>query len=283
MAQPPLSHAMAKLERELNSTLLVRSPRGVELTEAGKVLLAESYEIIKRIDSARLMVRDTARRGPETLRVGLVGGLIAAADLTAPIIRAFRRDFAHIRLELQDMSLDRRVDPLVSGELDVVIERPPYVDDRLELVTLFNEPRVLCISADHPLAAEPELPSAEVLEVPMVEFVTPHPEQTEFWSLDTLRGGHAPRRSQSSASAISDMQLAVVSGQGATTAALSAWRFGLQTPLLRAIALPDAPPSVVALAYLRERSRPATAAFVETAQAITRNMINLVPGGRLPG
>jgi DNA-binding transcriptional LysR family regulator len=282
MAQPPLSLAMAKLERELGAPLLIRSSRGVELTHAGEVLLAESYEIINRLDAARRMVRDTARMSPETLRVGLVGGMIAAADLTAPILQAFRRDFPHIRLELRDLNLDRRVDPLVSGEIDVVIERPPYVDDRLEMVSLFSEPRVLCISAEHPLAGESELPTAEVLEVPMVEFVTTHPEQTEFWSLDTLRGGHAPRHAQSSACAISEMQLALLTGQGATTAGLSAWRFGLQTPLLRAIALPDAPPSVVALAYLRDRVGSATAAFIETAQAITQQMITLVPGGRLP-
>ncbi|MCW2813541.1 MAG: transcriptional regulator, LysR family [Nocardioides sp.] len=41
MAQPPLSRAIAQLERRLGAELFVRTPRGVTLTGAGEVLLRE--------------------------------------------------------------------------------------------------------------------------------------------------------------------------------------------------------------------------------------------------
>ena len=38
MAQPPLSRAIAQLERRLGAELLVRGPRGVTLTAAGETI-----------------------------------------------------------------------------------------------------------------------------------------------------------------------------------------------------------------------------------------------------
>ena len=42
MAQPPLSVAVRKLERELGAPLLKRHPRGVELTAAGEAALVSA-------------------------------------------------------------------------------------------------------------------------------------------------------------------------------------------------------------------------------------------------
>ena len=45
IAQPPLSRAIAQLERQLGVTLLERTSRKVTLTEAGTELLAEGQAI----------------------------------------------------------------------------------------------------------------------------------------------------------------------------------------------------------------------------------------------
>ncbi|MFC0582197.1 LysR family transcriptional regulator [Micrococcoides hystricis] len=46
MTQPPLSQAIAALERDLGVALLDRQPRGVELTEAGKVLAQDGRALL---------------------------------------------------------------------------------------------------------------------------------------------------------------------------------------------------------------------------------------------
>lgn len=46
MQQPPLTRLIKSLEEELNTALLKRLPRGVEVTEAGKVLYQEAITIL---------------------------------------------------------------------------------------------------------------------------------------------------------------------------------------------------------------------------------------------
>lgn len=49
IAQPALSRQIAKLEADLGVSVFVRTPRGVELTEAGEILLSRSNTILAQI------------------------------------------------------------------------------------------------------------------------------------------------------------------------------------------------------------------------------------------
>lgn len=62
MQQPPLSQQIRALERELGVQLLRRKPRGVELTEAGRALLADARAILSHIDHAFAATRRTGPR-----------------------------------------------------------------------------------------------------------------------------------------------------------------------------------------------------------------------------
>ena len=70
MQQPPLSQQIRALERELDVQLLRRKPRGVELTEAGRALLADARAILAHIDHAFATTRRTARGEQGRIAVG---------------------------------------------------------------------------------------------------------------------------------------------------------------------------------------------------------------------
>jgi DNA-binding transcriptional LysR family regulator len=72
MAQPPLSQAIQKLEKEVGAELLDRSQRRVRLTEAGIAFLAEARRTI--VQAAHAV--ETARRAAR----GLVGSLRVTYD-----------------------------------------------------------------------------------------------------------------------------------------------------------------------------------------------------------
>src|SRR5690349_19535611 len=57
MAQPPLSRAIAQLERRLGAELLVRGPRGVTLTAAGETLLREGRAALAAVEAAEQRTR----------------------------------------------------------------------------------------------------------------------------------------------------------------------------------------------------------------------------------
>jgi DNA-binding transcriptional LysR family regulator len=61
MAQPPLSVAIRKLERELGTELLTRTTREVRLTDAGAMFLAGARESSR---SSSTPFRPPARSGP---------------------------------------------------------------------------------------------------------------------------------------------------------------------------------------------------------------------------
>ena len=72
IAQPSLSHQVRQLEAELQTTLLSRTKRRVELTEAGRLFLQEAREILGHADRAALI----ARRARASARLGARGGSV---------------------------------------------------------------------------------------------------------------------------------------------------------------------------------------------------------------
>ena len=59
MAQPPLSRAIAQLERRIGAHLFVRSPRGMTLTIAGQTLLREGRPALAAVEAAERRTRRT--------------------------------------------------------------------------------------------------------------------------------------------------------------------------------------------------------------------------------
>lgn len=62
VAQPSLSQAVAALERDLGVRLFHRLSRGIELTEAGRALVAPARRVLRDVDAARSTV-DSVRGG----------------------------------------------------------------------------------------------------------------------------------------------------------------------------------------------------------------------------
>jgi LysR family nitrogen assimilation transcriptional regulator len=57
IAQPSLSESLARFEKQLGTKLVIRSPRGIELTEAGTTLARHGRKIVKDLESALEEVR----------------------------------------------------------------------------------------------------------------------------------------------------------------------------------------------------------------------------------
>ncbi|RSN01274.1 LysR family transcriptional regulator [Streptomyces sp. WAC 01325] len=86
MSQPPLSRAIARLERRMGVALLRRTSRRVELTSAGAVFLAECRSLLEGLDSAVLRTQRADRPPRLVLAVrpgtgsGLLAGLLRSYD-----------------------------------------------------------------------------------------------------------------------------------------------------------------------------------------------------------
>jgi DNA-binding transcriptional LysR family regulator len=152
IAQPPLSRAIARLERRLGAVLFDRTSRRVQLTQAGELLAVEARLILSRMDGLAQRISNSERCRPLVVAARPASGSGLLAELLAGW------SGAEVRLNLGR----RPVDAVRDGAADLALACG--TDDRsgLESVELTEQPTVALVSARHPLAARAELTSAQV-------------------------------------------------------------------------------------------------------------------------
>jgi len=279
LAQPALSQQIRKLERELGAQLFERGRR-VELTEVGCVFLEHARATLAQADHALAAVRDLTRGLTGELRVGLFAN--AAAELTSPILQAFAVAHPDVRLSVAELDFSEQVSEVVAGRVDAAIVRPPLDDDRLELVTLLDEPRVAIVPERHPLAEADEIDVVSLLDEPFIAAHRSSPrEWRDYWLATDHRGGMAPNVGADDLLTVGQMMAAVAFGGNVTTTAASVER-AYPNWGVRYVRLRDVAGSPIAVATRREGADPLAAAFREVALRVATDLAGLVPGARAP-
>ena len=220
MAQPPFSHQIRRLETELDLTLLTRNSRNVALTSAGAELLVHARDLIERRDRIVDHVRKTANGHAGTLRLGFSAS--SAIGLLSKIVKRFREEVPGAVLELDDRDNVDVSATIRRGEIDVAVVRAPFEAPDLKVELFHEEPFVVVMPADHPLA---EHASVRPIDLAGNSFVL-FPRTASAGLHDTIigmciRAGFSPEISQEANAWLSIMGL-VESGCGVTIAPKSA-------------------------------------------------------------
>jgi DNA-binding transcriptional LysR family regulator len=150
--QPPLSQQIRALEDELDVKLFTRHPKGVTLTAAGSQLLAEARRIL---DSVAAMEQRMARVAKGLLGVLAVGFTSSAAAhaYTPRVLRACRREYPEIEIQIAENNAAELTDAIEAGRLHCAFLRVPVARPAgIRFETLLSEPAVLALPIDHPLA-----------------------------------------------------------------------------------------------------------------------------------
>jgi DNA-binding transcriptional LysR family regulator len=153
MQQPPLSQQIRALERELDVQLLRRKPRGVELTEAGRALLADARAILAHIDHAFATTRRTARGEQGRIAVGFTSSA-PFHPFVPRVIRAFRESFPLIALTLEESGTTELIEDLRHERVDAAFIRTPVTDPLgLTVNPLLEEAMLVALPSAHSLAS----------------------------------------------------------------------------------------------------------------------------------
>ncbi|QKV79919.1 LysR family transcriptional regulator [Amycolatopsis sp. Hca4] len=163
IAQPPLSRAVARLERRLGVTLLERTSRRVSLTDAGAVLLAEGRAILAAVTAAERHARLAATSRPTLVLAAKAG---AAGDLLPKLLDRYAAepDAADVELLLCESQPHR---PLLDGRADVALLHRPFDPvTGLDTEVLATEGQFAVLPAWHPLARRAEVRLADVTALP---------------------------------------------------------------------------------------------------------------------
>jgi DNA-binding transcriptional LysR family regulator len=261
IAQPSLSHQIRRLEEQLGVTLLDRTSRRVQLTEAGRALLADGRRLLAQADA---VVRRTRAAGGEQLTIGFYG---SAATVWLPrILRVFTEERPDVQLSIRDMRLGL-IDDLLNGDVDIAFTRLIPGQGDLEIEVLATEPRVVALPAGHRLAGREEV---EFGELRAESFITnpavAGPSPPARWLREQIRHG-LPGRVAGRASSLPEILALVAGGRGISLVPASVAE---QNPRADVVYVPvtDAEPAVVSLARPRGTPSPAVRALIETARAL---------------
>ena len=116
VAQPSLSHHIMRIEEELGVQLLVRSTRGVTLTENGSRLYEHARNIIQAVEVAVADLRDQA--GDLCGPVGFAFPSSVSNVLTVPLIETVRNEFPKIVPRAMDATSGQIQTWLSDGSID---------------------------------------------------------------------------------------------------------------------------------------------------------------------
>ncbi len=98
LAQPALGAQIKQLEDELGVKLLVRHSRGVEATEAGKLLAERARSILSEVDRTRTELRTLGARHADHLVLGVNPSIVLM--LGADLLHRAREEMPDVALSL---------------------------------------------------------------------------------------------------------------------------------------------------------------------------------------
>lgn len=170
MTQPPLTQAIAQMERSLGVMLFDRTRRRVALSPAGAALLPDVRDLIERAQA--LPGRARAAAAGEVGRVRLAFVSTIGFERLPAWVRDFRVQCPQVALELVEATGDVQRALFARGELDagLMLHSPGFAPPELARWAVAQEPLVLALPERHPLAQVPHVAIADVLAQPLVIF-----------------------------------------------------------------------------------------------------------------
>lgn len=170
-AQPSLSQQIRNLESEIGTSLLARTRHKVELTEAGKVFLAEARLIVAQAERAVLQARQVGQQGGATVTIGFVPA--AEIKVFPDILPRLRLRFPTMNVKLRSLPTHELEQALLCGDIDVAFMRNPVHSPALTKDVVLAEPLVVVLPVDHPLAQLERVAPAMLSGEP---FISTHPD-----------------------------------------------------------------------------------------------------------
>src|SRR5918997_3092964 len=164
LAQPSLSEQIRRLEAELGSPLFARGGRGLELTEAGRMLRPHAERVVAAADEAAASVREVAKLEGGTLSFGTFGN--APYYLLSDLVQDFRSRHPKVRVRLIGQNSSEVADAVREGRIEGGLIVLP-IDDRGLEVTRAIDDELLYLSRDPERVKEP-MTIERLAEAPLI-------------------------------------------------------------------------------------------------------------------
>ncbi len=110
ISQPPLTRQIQQLEEDLGVQLFNRTPRGMELTPAGELLLDEARNIRSVVEQATERTQRAGQGKLGRLDIAVFGSGIL--DAIPKLLLTFSRAFPDVKVVLHNMNKEAQIQAL---------------------------------------------------------------------------------------------------------------------------------------------------------------------------
>lgn len=150
--QPPLSTQIRQLEKELGTQLFRRLTRGVELTDAGKLLLEQAHVILEQVEDAALGVRRRGRGETGRVIVGTSGAIFHPLIMRILYECKTRYPNLTIPVDVEITNTPLLLAWLRTGRIDACLVSVPIGDSEgLAIEPLVDEDCIIALPHGHAL------------------------------------------------------------------------------------------------------------------------------------
>lgn len=203
LSQPPLTRHIQELEDELGVLLFKRTTWGVQLTEAGKMLLVRARGIQNHLQLLVEQARSQACGQADRLDIGAFGAVLLT--YVPSVLEAYKSRYPAVETVIHNLPKEQMAEALRQGRLLVFFDRvvPDFPDLRKEKV--MREPLLVALNQNDPLAAREAIHFTELRDRPMISGRFPRNVQKPMHALVQRYGFdlHVVQRSDNLISAVS--------------------------------------------------------------------------------
>jgi len=150
-AQPSLSRQIHDLELELGVQLLIRGPRGIELTAAGRVFLDHARVALLQVEAAGEAARRAAQPARASFAIGFLTGY--EMDWLPAVMGILRAELPSTEVVIHSQDSPDLAAGLIRGKIDLAFLRPEKPAPGLKFRLLRKDPLIVVMPRDHTLAA----------------------------------------------------------------------------------------------------------------------------------
>lgn len=168
ITQSALTKSIADVEHLLGMSLFERLPRGVRLTQAGRVLVERAERILTDANNLMADLDELSSLRTGYLRLGVAPA--AFVTFLENTVSAFARVYPGVQIEVKTGSIDEMARELISGQLDVCIGTANYLGvwKELDIDTLTPLHHFFIGRKDHPASNMDPLNARDLLSYPVV-------------------------------------------------------------------------------------------------------------------
>jgi LysR family nitrogen assimilation transcriptional regulator len=170
VAASALSQHVAALEADVGTRLLLRTPRGVQPTDAGRELYRHAQALLKQASDAHDAVVRCAAQPGGSVAIGMPLSLVA--PLALPVFEAVRARHPGIELQVHEALSGTILEWIKNGRLALGIAYDDGDLDGLAATRLFEERLFLVVCPRSPLARRK---AVSVRELARMDLVLPSP------------------------------------------------------------------------------------------------------------